>query len=135
MDAGEDVDELDLLMLGAQPQRGRSPAGFALGALPSREVATRPGVSVGRQFTVRCARRGFDLAADLAAGAVARIDEASPFEDLDRLAVALESFALTNDVAVPVVRVGDVREARRLVAVRDLPHPLGHALDRVHLSL
>ena len=48
------------------------------------------------------ARRGFDLAADLAASAVARIDEPSLFEGLDRLAIALEPFALTNDVAVPV---------------------------------
>jgi len=82
---------------------------------------------------VRCGRGSFDLVTDLAARAVALVDETTGGEVVDRSVVASEALALAEDGTVPVdADGGEIVELRLLDSdVRLMSIEVFHADDEV----
>ena len=111
--AVDHVVDVDLMSIRAQPECGASPLATPVRAFAGGEIAARARIRAWR--TVRCGSGGFDLVADLAARAVALVDEIAGGEVVDRSVVASKALTLADDGTVPVdADGGEIVELRLL---------------------
>ena len=129
--AVDHVVDGNLAPIGAQSHCRAPSLTEPIRALDGGEISAR--ARIRTRGAVRSLRRRLDLVANLAAGAIALVDETAGREIVDRSVVASEAFALADDGTVPVDPDGAKIVELRLLDpdVRLVPIEVFHTHDEV----